>query len=531
MATTEQTSDPPRAESPPRYASVQDYLRVIRRRKILIAATVFIFVGGAVARSVTQDEVFKAQASVNIRDAFTDLRFIPGGGNSLPESGPAQRAALSAQEITSPQVARVAKRLLESELSVGALLARVDTQVGIQTNLVSITASAPNGAEAAATANAFAEAARLVIPRDIEGRLKETERSLRRQLRDARSDPDFPGPVGMLKLQLSQISTLRQISEPVEIASQASVPGSPVSPQPERDAVLGGLLGLVFGLIAAFGRDALDRRLRTVREVHDGLGIPVLGRVSEATFGSAGLARNGLPMLETDFEAFRVLRTNLAFAVADQAPRSVLVTSGLPEEGKSTVAMSLASAGVLAGQSVLLVECDMRRPSFERRLKVKRAPGLSEYLSGEASPADILQVVELHEPLRFNGSEPARDGAGAGKPADVQRKLVCITAGGPSSQAAELLGTARFRDFLEKVSKAYDLVVLDTGPLLAVVDPLQIVPFVDLVLVCARVERTTREEAHATRAALGHLPDKPMGAVVTGIKRGAADASDYYYGY
>lgn len=531
MATTASTNDTQRGEARPRYASVQDYLRVIRRRKILIAAVVVVFVGGALAISATQEKVYEAQASVNIRDVFSDLRFIPGGGNSLPELGPAQRAALSAEQITGPEVAGAAKRLLDSELPVGGLLARVDTQVGIQTNLVSITASAPEAAEAAEIANAFAAAAKRVIPRDVEARLKQTERNLRRQLKDARDDSDFPGPVGVLKLQLSQISILRQISEPVEIARQASAPGAAVSPQPARNAVLGAILGLVFGLIAAFGRDSLDRRLRTVREVHDGLGIPVLGKVSEAAFRSAGLVRNGLPMLETDFEAFRVLRTNLAFAGPGETPRTVVVTSGLPEEGKSTVAMSLASAAALSGHNVLLVECDLRRPSFERRLKIKRSPGLADYLSGAASPAEILQVVDLDAPLSFNGAGATKDAAAAMKPEVSTRKFVCIAAGSQSSGAAELLATARFHDFLEKVRKAYDLVVLDTGPLLAVVDPLEIVPLVDMVLVCARLERTTHEEAHATRDALGHLPDKPMGAVVTGIKRGTADASDYYYGY
>ncbi len=525
MQSTDETNDTRLGGARPRYGSVQDYLRVIRRRKILIAVFVVVFAGGAFAASATQDEVYQAQASVNIRDVFSDLRFIPGGGNSIPEQSPAQRAALSAEEITGPEVARVAKRLLGSELPVSTLLGRVDTQVGIQTNLVAFTASAPEAAEAAATANAFAEAAQRVIPRDIQERLKRTERNLRREIQDARDDPDFPGPVGVLKLQLSQISTLRLISEPVEILSSAKPPGSPVSPTPERDALLGGILGLIFGLIAAFGRDSFDRRLRSPREVHDGLGLPVLGRVSEASFGSAGLTGNGLPMLETDFEAFRVLRTNLAFAADGEPPRTVLVTSGLPEEGKSTVSMSLASAAALSGQNVLLVECDMRRPSLERRLKVKRTPGLSDYLSGKAKPAEILQVVDLHAPVSFDGAELA-------KPVEVPHKLVCIAAGGsPPSGAPELLASERFRDFIAKVSKAYDLVVLDAGPLLAVVDPLEIVPLVDLVLVCARLERTTHDEVHATRAALGHLPDKPMGAVVTGIKRGSADASDYYYGY
>jgi tyrosine-protein kinase Etk/Wzc len=104
-----------------------------------------------------------------------------------------------------------------------------------------------------------------------------------------------------------------------------------------------------------------------------------------------------------------------------------------------------------------------------------------------------------------------------------------VIAGGTRVQnPAELLISDRFKDFLEKVSKAYDLVVLDTSPLLAVVDALEILPQVDAGIVCVRVQQTTREEARAARAALGALPPRPMGAVITGMRRGDPDAYDYY---
>jgi len=108
--------------------------------------------------------------------------------------------------------------------------------------------------------------------------------------------------------------------------------------------------------------------------------------------------------------------------------------------------------------------------------------------------------------------------------------LVCIAAGSPVSSAAELLIGERFRHFLRQVSRAYDLVVVDTSPLLAVVDPLELVPQVDGVLVCVRVERATREEVRSTKAALENLPDANIGVVATGLQRGGADTVNYYYG-
>lgn len=522
MVPTETTTRSAADEARPRYASVGDYLRVIKRRKLLIAAAVALFTGGALALSMTKQEVYEAGASLQFRDVFQDLRLV-SGGNPLPELAPAQRAAISAQQITSLDVARGATRELDTDVPPGSLLGQIDTRVALQTNLVSIIASSPDPDRAAAVANAFAESADRVITRDVERRLSAAEESLRDNLRELRGAV-LPGAAGVLELQLSQITALREIAEPVTITERATPPAVAVSPKPAREALLGAALGLLFGLLAAFGRDSLDSRLRSSRDAHEALGIPVLGRVNETTFGSAGLVRNATPISEVDFEAFRVLRTNLAFAGGERPPRTILVTSGLPEEGKSTVSISLACAAALTGQRVLLVECDMRRPSFAARLRTPAAPGLADYLRGRAGPSDVLRVVELAAP------QQGGNGGLRGRDAVPFTKLACITAGEAAGAAAELLAGDRFSDFLEKVGKTYDMVVLDAGPLLAVVDPLEIVPHADLVLVCARLRRTTREEAYATRAALGHLPDKPMGAVVTGITPGSGESS-YYYGY
>jgi succinoglycan biosynthesis transport protein ExoP len=120
------------------------------------------------------------------------------------------------------------------------------------------------------------------------------------------------------------------------------------------------------------------------------------------------------------------------------------------------------------------------------------------------------------------------NGAAGGEQARLAGMLVCIVGGSRVNNPAELLIGERFTDFLEKVTTAYDLVVLDASPLLAVVDPLEILPRVDAGIVCVRAQKTTREQARAARAALSALPERPMGAVVTGMRRGDPDAYDYY---
>jgi Mrp family chromosome partitioning ATPase len=232
-------------------------------------------------------------------------------------------------------------------------------------------------------------------------------------------------------------------------------------------------------------------------------------------------------MAETDFESFRVLRTNLAVLAENEMPRVVLVTSAVAAEGKSTVSLSLASAAGLAGQRVVLVEADLRRPSLSGRVGIDREPGLADFLGDTASLDEVVRTVNLWQPLldkgRRNGAKPADDKG-------QQRTIDCIPAGAPVSTAPELLESPRMQELLQTLRGSYDLVILDGSPILAVADSLEIAPHADAILVCVRTQQTTREQARAVRSALGQLSDKPAGAVLTGLHRGD-ESYGYYYAY
>jgi Mrp family chromosome partitioning ATPase len=202
-----------------------------------------------------------------------------------------------------------------------------------------------------------------------------------------------------------------------------------------------------------------------------------------------------------------------------------VVTSGLPGEGKSTVASALAATSALSGKRTLLVECDLRRPQVGERFGLKEeGPGLSEYLAGKAEPGEVIRKIVLAPPTSTNGNgkgaAPAGDG---GAPS-----LVCITAGASPPRPAELLASEKFASFLDEVREAYDFVVLDSSPLLSVSDTLELVPRVDATILCIRAAQTTQEQARAAKAAIDRLPDKPAALVVTDIKPGDAEQYGYY---
>ena len=234
--------------------------------------------------------------------------------------------------------------------------------------------------------------------------------------------------------------------------------------------------------------------------------------------GKAGLAAASRGrMADLDMDAFRILRANIEFLAAAQDLKVLLVTSCLPEEGKSTVAASLAYASAIAGHRTLLVECDFRRPSLAPRLGLCPRPGLVEFLCDEAHPHEIVHTISTAQPSA-NGDIP---------PVDTNL-LSCILAGQATANPTEFLGGRRFHDALQEMRSVYDVIVLDSAPLLPVADTLELLPLVDAVLFCVRDRRTTVDQAMATQRILTNLPDRPVGLVITGLAKGRGLEYGYY---
>ena len=286
-----------------------------------------------------------------------------------------------------------------------------------------------------------------------------------------------------------------------------------------RNGILALALGLIFGIILAFLRDSLDRRLTDPHDVQHQLQMPMLGYVNAKSLGGADFTSNGASS-DRDLEPFRILRANLDFLAGDQPLRTIAVTSPLAEEGKSTVAAGLATAAALTGRRVLLAECDLRRSVLADRLDVPSSPGITDWATGKAQRDDVIRSVPIatrKSPVSEDGEETA-----------PKRSFSVISAGSFTPEPAELLASRRFRELVQTLGEGYDLTVLDCAPLLSVGDALEVLPLVDAALLCVRLDRTTREQALAAKAALGQMPKRPIGLVVTGVKPGR---EGYYYGY
>jgi capsular exopolysaccharide synthesis family protein len=473
--------------------NLSDYVRVLRRRIWLILGIALLAGGIAVALSLVRSEVYEASTTLSFEDPALQAGGLVGTGSV--DYFPQKSAAAGAEAMTRPDVLEEATVALGGGLTPDELKSDTSVSVNATSNLVTAEVKADNAEAAAQKANALATATQSVT--------RDEARDFYRQR--AQTLGDEPAS----DLVRSRLQTLAAVAEPTTIVRPAEVPDSPVSPKIVRDTAIAVFLGLLLGIGAAFVRESLDRRALDARDVQRRLGIPLVGYVRKQSLGMVGMSANGSGRVAAaDLEAFRILRKNVDFLGPDETLDVVAVTSPLPEEGKSTVAFGYAYASALLGRRTVLVESDLRRPVSAARLGFDPEPGLSDFLAGDAGPQEVLRTIEIQ------GREA--------------QNLAVIPAGEAVPQPTELLASRSYKKFLDRLKSDYDLVVIDSAPLLPVGDTLELLPHVDGVLLCVRLGQTTLEQATAAREVVDNMPDKPMGLVVTGLTRGREDD---YYGY
>lgn len=286
--------------------------------------------------------------------------------------------------------------------------------------------------------------------------------------------------------------------------SSAQVPAAPFAPNKVYYVGSGILIGLVIALIFAFLRELLDTRLRTERDLANLTEIPVSGSISRhkpGKLGSPVLMRSSPHSLAA--EDFRRLRTNIAFSNVDKPARSILVTSALPAEGKTTTAINLALAIAERSHRVLLVDADLRRPSIAGRAQVEGSVGLTSVLLGTVQVNDAIQ-------------------SWAGGALDI------LPAGVIPPNPNQLLSSEAMERLVKKLTPRYDVIVFDSAPLLPFTDSLSLSKLTDGVILVARSKKTRREQFDRAIQSLDVVNARILGLVLNEVK---AVQTASYYGY
>lgn len=322
-----------------------------------------------------------------------------------------------------------------------------------------------------------------------------------------------------------------QKSVPWELLSTPNVLPRPIAPNVPRNLILGAIAGLVSGAIAAFLAEQLDASFHTTEEIKTLTRLPLLGtipyvrdlQITPPDFSSvtpqATPEGTPLPLVEPSpvmypsysyqtsplVEAFRSLYANLRFLSSDTPIRSVVISSAVPAEGKSTVSLFLAKTAASLGQRVLLIDADLRRPQLHDRLGLPNLHGLTNAI---ATPLPLRDVIQRspHDPT-----------------------LYVLTAGAIPPDPIKLLSSHRMKTLMEQVERQFDLVIYDMPPLLGFADSSVLAAHTDGVVLVVGMGQTHRTTLLQAMESLTIAPTTILGVVANGLRAHTAHQYEYYH--
>jgi polysaccharide biosynthesis transport protein len=482
--------------------TLRTYLTVVRRRKWWLAGFALLGMAGSLAISLTSPKEYAATAQLLVQ---------PSGAVQAVTPTDVQTEL---QLVTSAPVTAAVRRQLGSEPTVSA------AQVA-QTNVMSISAISTSPSRAAIIANTYAKAFVSYRQAVASGNLAAAVAQLQSQISSlsiqAKSLQARPGTNAAVTALLNQVAVLKQQAAQVQVSGAAATggielvtpaqpPTSPSSPKPARDGALGLAAGLLVGLGLAFARDNLDEALSSKEGAESLGGAPVLAIVPTVTSWkkrkNALLVSASNPM-SPPAEAYRSLRTALKFTRQERKLKSLLVTSPAADEGKTSTTANLGVVFAQAGERVVLVSCDLRRPRLGQFFGFDEQVGFTSVLLGEQSLEQALRPVSGYE------------------------SLWVLPAGPIPPNPAELLSEPKTREIFASLAESFDLVLVDSPPLLPVTDAVVLSKQVDGTLLVVAPGQTKRVTLRRSAEKLAQVNAPVVGMILNGV----AEQSGYRYGY
>jgi Mrp family chromosome partitioning ATPase/capsular polysaccharide biosynthesis protein len=498
-------------------SDLRRHLLTLRHRGWLIAVTVVLALIVAVIYVKTATPTYQASSNLLVTS-------VPSGGSiptNLPgllyqSNDPTRDIQTAANVVDSMTTAKAVKAALRLRQPAATILKKITVQPVSDSNVLAITGTSDTAAGAAALANSFAQ-------QTIAIRTAMFRRAVAQQITSLKAETS--GTTGASTTgaannaspaqQLTQLQTLRNAAVPdMSVSAQATPPTGRTSPRAGLSLGAALVVGLVVGILGVLALEAFDLTLRREDQLKALFRLPILARVPhEGDRRRWGLRQTSEPRTPDSLtfptlEAFRTLR---AMALASRSPgqpvpRSLLVTSAAPGEGKTTTALNLASSLVASGSSVILIEGDLRKPSIGNAVGITARYDVTSVVTGEAPLESALVTSDRYPGLQFLLAEGIRSKGTSGD------ALFLPTA------------TKMVRDAKEVA----DFVIVDSPPLLAVIDALELAREVDSVLIVAHLGHTDLRRLSALGSLLAEAHIDPAGIALIGA---AAPGGTEVYGY
>jgi succinoglycan biosynthesis transport protein ExoP len=500
--------DPPMVEHLTTHGEfgLRDYLTVLRRRKGTVLVTVFVIVAAAVVLSLFRTPVYSAESRVVLRQGATESVFDDTGARVVD---PARLVQTEIEMLRSQPVEDKVRAIIGKA-------PRVSARSIPQTDVIAITARSTSRTEAAQVANAYAQAYIDVRREQAVTELLEAAKQIQEKIADLDRQIEESSSLQRDRLAQQQLVFKEKLDQlqvdselkrgGAQLASPAKVPTSPVSPKPVRSGALAFGFSLFLGVGLAFLREYLDDSIKGKEDVERAShGLQVLGLIPAVPSWKVREEAWVVSVTEPaspPAEAYRTLRTAVQFLALDRPVWTLQITSSNAQEGKTTTLANLGVAFARAGQRVVLLCCDLRRPRIHDFFGVSNDIGFTSVLLGE---------VEL---------------AGALQPTTTDR-LYVLASGPLPPNPSELLASRHLPRLLEQLTNEGFMVLIDSPPVLPVTDAMVLSKRVDATLLVSVAGETTRKEVSRAVELLEQVNAPLVGAVLNGV----TDEGTYGYAY
>jgi capsular exopolysaccharide synthesis family protein len=478
----------------------------LRKRWWLIVLIGVIAGAGAYYLSSRKPKQYRASSALLFENSHLDEQLF--GNVVLSNTDPTREANTDSTLVGLPAISD----LVAAQLHIAASRVRHDVSVGSDatSDVLGVSATDERPAVAAAIANAYVQQYinfRQSTDRNQLSQAQQLVGNALAKIPAASQSKPAAQELQTKSLELKLLASLQTGN--AAVVQTAQPPRSPVSPTPSRDGIIGLVLGLLLGGALVIVVERGDRRIKSVAEVEEIYGVPILGTIHESSelrgAGAAGSPR--------DREAFSMLRAQLRYFGVDRGVKRVMITSADTREGKSVISLNLVRAAAQADEKrPLLIETDLRRPSLTAMMGFDRVAGLAELLSHTQDLASGLRelVITMPDP---NGSGDAGF--------DV------LLGGALPPNPVELLASRRMTELLAYADTMYSSVVIDTPPVGVVSDAIPLIHQVDGVIVISRIGYSRHDRASRLMKQLRGLNANVLGVVVNSEKSQAG----YYGGY
>lgn len=473
------------------------FLEVLRRRWLLIVGVAAACMIAAVVRYETGTRSFQATASVAFGNTtLTEQALQVSRGSGDPE----RDAATNVLIASSRDVAEGVRRALRSPATPETLLSAIDVEAAPNANVINITASTSNPLFSSRLANAFADQYLATETQQQIDAIDAAQQHLQEQI-----DGLPAGSPDRTTLQQSsqRLDELRAIANGgLQVITRASAPGGPSGATLKTTAILGLIVGLALASALVFLLESLDRRVNSVETFERSYRLPVLATVPPSAFKHRRADDRARSL-----EPYRILRSALDFVAVTRQLDTLLLTSAVPGEGKSTVSIDLSHAIALAGRRVVLVELDLRQPSFSHHFALDPMRGITTALTGREDLHDLLL-----------------------QPFPKLPNFQLLPAGTLPPNPSELLGSPAVSALLADLAADDTMVVIDAPPLNPVADAQVLLnnPAIHAALIVARLGYTTRDQVQRARSILDRHMLQPVGLVVTGVRAPGRSGYEVY---